>query len=145
MEPLPYAALINRKLVIPSEKLPYFAVERHFFQRCLRSMIAQIKVDEPWYAATYTDVAKAVAEGVVQSPREHYIRFGYFEHRMPYRIEVDEDFYLDAYADVRKAIEKGEFDSAQLHFDFVGFQEGRLPFANFSLLTGRAAIVTPSR
>ena len=136
MEPVPYAALINQRLVIPSERTQYCAVSRSFLQDCLAEFVSQIRVDEPWYLARNEDVRQAIAAGEVAGAREHYARFGYFEHRMPYEVQVQEDWYLQEYPDVEEAVRGGVFQSGQQHFELRGFQEGRVPFPHFRLEQG---------
>lgn len=65
--------------------------------------------------------------------RTHYLKFGYFENRMPYEIKIHEDWYRANYKDVEQAVAEKKFPSAQDHFDRIGYLEGRLPFAGFSL------------
>lgn len=100
----------------------------------LRGILAGVKVDEQWYLATYTDVASAVKKGEMQSAREHYIRAGYFENRLPRPIKVDESWYIEEYPDVLAAIRSGAFRNGQQHFEQDGFKEGRLPANGWSLL-----------
>lgn len=133
-----YAALLADKVVVLSDGGDYVALDRHFFQEALRPLIQRIRVDEDWYARTYPDIGAAVAKRAFASPREHYERFGYFEHRLPYPIGVEEEWYLKSNPDVREAIERRAFPSAQAHFERCGFREGRLPFPDFRLETAEA-------
>src|ERR1700712_262518 len=94
-----YAGLLNLRIIIPSAKGNYIAVERHFFSNCLIPLLEKVKVDENWYLEAYPDVRDAIASGVVPNVRAHYARFGFYEHRMPYHIMIDEDWYLAEYAD----------------------------------------------
>jgi hypothetical protein len=128
-----YATLLNQKIIIPSAKGNYVAVERHFLNECLAQTIKRIKFDEHWYLSTYPDVREAIASGTVSNAPTHYARFGYYEHRMPYRITVDEGWYVSEYPDVKAALAKQHFASGQAHFDADGFREGRIPYPNFKL------------
>lgn len=128
-----FATLINDKVVIPPTDTTHYGVERHFFQNCMADLLSKVHVDETWYLSAHPDVGKALADGVVPDCKTHFIRFGYYEHRMPYRIEVDEKWYLKVYPDIEKAVERRAFTSGQAHFDQFGYREGRLPYANFSL------------
>jgi hypothetical protein len=101
----------------------------------LQAVLPGVEVDEKWYLATYADVAKAVKSGDIQSAREHYIRAGYFENRLPWAIKVNESWYLSAYSDVSAAIKAGAFKNGQQHFERNGFKEGRLPNEGWSLLS----------
>lgn len=49
----------------------------------MQLLLCAVTVDEQWYCETYPDVAAAIAEGSVDSAREHFIEFGYFEGRRP--------------------------------------------------------------
>ncbi len=99
----------------------------------MKPFLSQIYVDADWYINFYPDIAQAITDKIVKSAAEHYVSFGFYEHRLPYAIDVDEPWYLTQYQDVGDAVGKGLFASARDHFYAVGFQEGRLPYANFSL------------
>jgi len=136
--PVTYAALINTKNALSSATTPYFAVEQHFFYKIMEHYIGNVYVDSTWYLEKYPDIREAVKSGGVSGAEEHFRRFGYYEHRMPYRISVDEDWYVNAYPDVQSGIDAGHFASGQAHFELLGFKEGRIPFANFVLQTVEA-------
>jgi len=104
------------------------------FHELLRYLLVQVEVDEKWYLSTYDDVRDAVRSGDLESARDHYIRAGFFENRMPRPVNVDEEWYLREYPDVADAIRNGAFPSARAHFERDGFREGRLPRAGWSLL-----------
>ena len=129
----PYATLINEKVVIPSSSTPYFAVEQHFFFSYMKTVVQRIYVDEEWYLRGYPDVKEAIENGRVLSAKEHYSRFGYYEHRLPHPISVDTPWYLQTYPDVQDSIKRQHFASAMTHFQQVGYKEGRLPYAGFQL------------
>lgn len=130
-----FAALINRKLVVPSQKTPYLAVDRQFFAQILAEMVARIHVDAAYYLAHSPDVAQAIARGEFASAADHFVKVGFYEHRMPYDIEVDETWYLENYADIADAVKKGVFASGSAHFQLTGYREGRFPHAHFKLRT----------
>ncbi len=128
-----YATLINQKILVPSNSSSYFAVEKYYFFEMMIPFIESIDLDERWYLATHPDVREAITRGLVESGQQHYVKHGYYEHRLPYRVLVEEDWYVSAYPDVKEAIERQDFPSAQAHFEMSGFREGRLPFPNFAL------------
>jgi hypothetical protein len=128
-----YAALLERRLIVPSTSSSYFAVDQHFFFSIFAQIIANIYFDESWYLTKYPDIQEALKKGVVSSARHHYQRFGFYEHRLPYKIDIQEAWYLEAYPDVKKAIERRDYASGQEHFETAGFLEGRLPYPNFAL------------
>jgi hypothetical protein len=94
----------------------------------LRQLIIGVQVDEAWYLERYPDIAEAIAQGVVQSPRIHFVNDGYFEGRLPFPIKVDERYYLGQNTGVADYVRKGMLESGQQHFDENGYVEGRLPF-----------------
>jgi hypothetical protein len=128
-----YAALLNKKIVVPSSKTHYVAVEKSYWTRFFGRHVANIDLDEVWYLDRYPDVAQAIESKILNSAEEHYCQSGYFEHRMPYYIRVDANWYVEQYSDVRAAIENQVFPSAQAHFELIGFKEGRHPFPGFAL------------
>ena len=131
MEPL--SALINRKLMLPSQKTNYIAVEMHYLSQVLKSQVGQVFVDEVWYKTRYPDVIDALKDGKISNVAEHYSMHGYYEHRMPYEILVDEKWYLKEYDDIATAVKIGTFASGQMHFDELGYREGRIPYPYFRL------------
>lgn len=42
-----------------------------------------LSFDEPWYLQAYPDVGKAIGDGRLPSAREHYLKFGTTEGRLP--------------------------------------------------------------
>ncbi len=129
-----YAALIARKLLLPSDKTRFVAVDMGFLVDLMRSRVAQIRVDEKWYLGHYQDVSDAVRDGLVKDAREHFVTSGFYEHRLPYEVFVDESWYLEKYVDVGAAVRADIFPSGQAHFEKLGYREGRLPFAGFHLI-----------
>ena len=130
-----YAALLNKKLVIPSQKTSYLAIERNYFVGILSRVVSDIYVDESWYVQHSPDVGTAVAEGDFASATDHFIKVGFYEHRMPYEIDVDDEWYLENYPDIADAVKTRVFPSGRAHFYQNGYREGRLPHANFALRT----------
>ena len=128
-----YATFINLKKVVPSATTGYFAVESHLFYELMSLFLAHVRIDEEWYLEKHPDIKEAIAKRVVSGARDHFLRFGFYEHRMPYQIDVDEAWYQGTYPDVAEAVRKEEFVSGQEHFETSGYREGRLPFAGFAL------------
>jgi hypothetical protein len=133
-----YGRLLAHKVILPSASSAYFAVSQDFFFTYFMPVLSRIDVDDDWYFTKYPDVQEAVQNGVLRDARHHYARYGFYEHRLPYRIEVDEAWYLETYSDVKTAVEMEDWTSAQAHFEAFGFGEGRLPYPNFTL---RKAVV----
>ncbi len=131
----PYATLINKKILLPSQKTNYIAAETHFLVVALKPQIERIFIDENWYLIQHPDVRVAIKDGVVRSAREHYALHGYYEHRLPYAIDVDESWYLAQYQDIKAAVVEGAFATGQAHFEKLGYGEGRLPYQDFRLRT----------
>jgi hypothetical protein len=134
-----YATLLNLKVIVPSSRASYVAVEKHYWQSAFEVRLSEIDVDETWYLAQNPDVASALEKRVIRDARQHYCQSGYFEHRMPYKIEVQPEWYMTQYPDVREAVKQGAFVSAQDHFEKLGYQEGRHPYPEFALRKRRAA------
>ncbi len=128
-----YAALLNKKLVVPSQKSAYVAVDRNYFASVLASSLSGIHFDEGWYLHHSPDVKEAIDRGDFHSALDHYAKVGFFEHRMPYEIDVDEEWYLENYPDIASAVQQGVFPSGRAHFYLAGFREGRFPHPNFIL------------
>jgi hypothetical protein len=128
-----WSALINRKIVLPSQKTNYVAVEMHYLSQALRGQVAEIFVDEEWYSTRYPDVLTAIEDRKIETVSEHYALYGYYEHRMPYAIAVNEEWYLSEYDDISKAVQARTFGSGQAHFDQIGYREGRIPYPHFRL------------
>ena len=78
-----FASLLNQKTVIVSWTSDYVAVDEFFFSELLRPLIDRIVLDEQWYLKKYPDVKMAIAKKLVKSAKDHFVRFGYFEHRLP--------------------------------------------------------------
>jgi hypothetical protein len=126
-----FATLINKKVLVPSTRTQYIAVDKNYLVDLLKPVLFRIYVDEEWYLRNNPDVVQAIEASRVASATEHYVTFGFYEHRMPYEIAVDEDWYVAQYPDVNQAVSNGVF-SARDHFYAAGFKEGRIPFAGFA-------------
>ncbi len=127
-----FATLINRKVLVPSTRTQYIAVDKNYLVDLLKPVLRRIYVDEGWYLQNNPDVVQAIEASLVESAADHYVNFGFYEHRMPYEIIVDEGWYIAQYADVGEAVAKGMIASARDHFYAAGFKEGRIPYAGFS-------------
>jgi hypothetical protein len=128
-----YATLVNQKVIVPSARTNYVAVDKDHLVDFLKPFLKSIHFDAGWYVRAYPDISQAISDGIVRTAADHYLAFGYYEHRMPYEINVDQPWYLSQYPDVDDAVAKGLFASAYEHYYLVGFREGRLPYANFTL------------
>ena len=115
-----FASLLNQKVVIQSSTSDYIAVDQYFFNECLRPFIHRIQFDEQCTCKSIRREAGHHAEGSERCEGA-FLRFGYFEHRLPYRIEVQEDWYLEQYPDIKKAIKQREFKSARNISRSAGF------------------------
>lgn len=129
----PYGSLLAGKKVVPSTRTNYVAVDVFLFFELMGRQLASVPFDKHWYLDKYPDVRDAITTGSVVSAHQHYIRFGYYEHRMPRQILVDEGWYVREYPDVKGAIKEEIYETGQQHFEIAGFREGRLPYAEFSL------------
>jgi hypothetical protein len=110
------------------------SIQTGLFRDLFRIALECVPVDERYYLRTYPDVREAMEDGLFTSPRHHFIEFGYFEDRLPFRIEVDEDYYFRSNPDIKESVNSGFIPSAQVHFERYGYKEGRLPREGWSLL-----------
>ena len=129
----PFSTLINKRIMLPSQKSNYIAVDTHYLSQIFQDRVGQIFVDESWYMGRYPDVIEALDAGKIKTISDHYSVFGYYEHRMPYHVLVDEEWYLAEYKDIQVAVKSGTFASGQSHFDELGYKEGRIPYPFFRL------------
>jgi len=127
--PISFLALRERHKIEARTNTDRVALRYDELVTLIRSILEGISVDEPWYLATYRDVAQAIEAGQFSSAKHHFVMDGYFEGRLPYKIAVDEDWYLNAYPDVLESILNQSFQSAEEHFEKFGYGEGRLPAA----------------
>lgn len=97
------------------------------FEKLISLMLHSLDFDEKWYLETYTDVDRAVRDGLFESGRAHFVRNGYFEGRLPFHMPVDETWYLKKYEDIGQAVAANAYDSGEEHFRKFGYEEGRLP------------------
>jgi hypothetical protein len=100
------------------------------FLDIVRSLLRATTFDSAWYVAEYPDLAEALANGEITSPKDHFIDSGYFEGRLPGPLKVDTAWYLEKYPDVAEGIERGDIESAEQHFTEHGYWEGRAPSAD---------------
>lgn len=107
-------------------------VSRDFLVELLAPALRRIRFEEGFYRRQYADLAEAEARGLIADLHDHYLRFGFFEDRLPCHVEVDGGFYAREYPDVAVAILENRVASAQAHFEGVGFREGRLPSRGWS-------------
>jgi hypothetical protein len=128
---MPWAVLLRHRLCRPNPNGQFVAVDVHFFADCLLPLLSTVRFDEAWYVQKYPDVRQAIAERRLSTPHDHYLRFGFYENRLPYRIAIDEAWYLRQNEDIRIALQKKLITSAQSHFEDIGFAEGRSPFLDF--------------
>jgi len=105
-----------------------------FFRVLIRLALEHVRVDDRYYLRSYPDVGEAMENGLFTDPRHHYVEFGYFEDRLPFRIDVDEEFYFRSNPDIKASVTAGLVPSAQVHFERHGYKEGRLPREGWSLL-----------
>jgi hypothetical protein len=101
-------------------------LDRDGFMVVLTEMLQAASFDEQWYLGEYPDVAEAVERGEFSSAREHYVRFGYFEGRLPGLNGFDAEAYCGVYPDLEYILVEPKSDSkAKAHFIEHGYREGR--------------------
>ena len=109
------------------------AVPATLLKFLIQLAVASGDFNEEGYLHANPDVADALRKGVIDDPRVHYIKFGYFEHRRGATPEVDESWYRRTYKDVGAGISSGLVASAGEHFDAIGCIEGRSPSAAYEV------------
>ncbi|RVU18118.1 hypothetical protein [Methylobacterium oryzihabitans] len=125
--------LDERHVVRTSDGKHNILIDKDLLVSILKKALTAVNVDDEWYLDRYQDVRTAIARGEFKSARDHFVRFGYLEGRLPYAIPVDEAYYLDHNPDVRAGIEAGALPDAATHFYMSGASEGRLPSEGFTL------------
>jgi hypothetical protein len=115
------------------------------FLALLRAAFAGPAFDADWYAATYPDVAIAIAAGIVPDALTHFVRFGYFEGRRPRAFDVDPTWYESAYEDVASAIRSGAVSDARAHFNVNGYFEARAPTSEAASAYATLLMIAVSR
>ena len=128
-----FATLVNKKVLLPSQKTTYIGVEMHFLSVILADRLKTVVVDEAWYLRRYPDVVPAIRKGVCSSAADHYVHHGFYEGRLPRQFLVHEEWYLTQHEDVRRAVSGKDFISGQHHFEEIGYREGRPPYPDFAL------------
>ncbi len=115
------------------------------FKFLLQTTMVSSEFNEEGYLAANPDVADAVQKGAVESPRLHYIGYGYFEGRTGAMPKVDERWYLTNYPDVAAAVKAGDVSSGAEHFEIIGASEGRSPNAHHDVaaMQWKKALVGP--
>jgi hypothetical protein len=100
--------------------------DREGLMTILMEMLRAAPFDEKWYVEQYPDVAEAIAAGEFPSARDHYMRFGYFEGRLPGLNGFDAEIYCRLYPDLEHILlEPGSDGKAKAHFVDYGYREGR--------------------
>lgn len=86
-------------------------------------------MDETWYLNTYPDVEKNMKDVGLNSAKDHFIEYGFFENRIPYPISIDYKQYLEKNPDLKTSMGnlKGKDleAAAKEHFIEHGYREGR--------------------
>jgi hypothetical protein len=101
--------------------------DREGLLRILAEMLKAAPFDETWYLDRYPDVADAVDRGDIESAQEHYVRFGYFEGRLPGLNGFDAAAYCRIHPDLGHILLDREGETkARVHFIEHGYREGRL-------------------
>ena len=129
-----FAAIARENNIIWPLAPGEISISTGFFRDLLRFALERVQFDSNYYLRSYPDISEALEKGLFKSPHHHYVEFGYFENRLPFRIEVDEEFYFRSNPDIKASVSAGTIPSAQAHFERHGFKEGRLPREDWSLL-----------
>ncbi len=125
-----YGALAREFSKTDDPKSPV-SMPRQLFRDLLSVALEAVVVDEEWYKEKYPDFYAQLVHGNFESAKDHYIRYGFFEDRIPHPIKIDPEFYTREYPDTRRLA--GDVAALQEHFESYGFKEGRLPYAGWRL------------
>src|ERR1051325_11790121 len=82
-------------------------IPANLFRFLLQVVLLDSEFNESGYLAVNPDIRQAVATGMIEDPRLHYVWTGYFEGGHGATPEVDEEWYLRTYPDVAAAVEAG--------------------------------------
>lgn len=123
----PYSQIKNSFSINSSKGEVVASIKFDEFEKFIKTLLLAVSVDEIWYRINYPDIDEAIRSGTIESAREHFIRDGYFEGRLPFPMTVDEKWYLSTYEDIGSAVADGVFPSAEEHFVSHGYEEGRVP------------------
>lgn len=129
---IPHIDLLLQALRINRDRLgskSKIAIDARLLRALIQGIAAAAPFSEPFYLATYPDVAEAVASGDIQDPRRHFAEVGYIEGRFGAPPAVDEAFYTAKYEDVAEAVARADVASGTDHYMRSGAAEGRLPSA----------------
>jgi hypothetical protein len=127
-----FSHLVREGYVKLNEDSSAVEVKRWLLADLLRPMLLSVNFDEEYYRKVNPDLAEAERSGTIASLHEHYLEFGYFEHRLPCFVEVDITFYAHAYPDMKLDLSEPSARLAQNHFEHHGFKEGRIPSEGWS-------------
>ena len=82
--------------------------------------------DEKFYMSYYPDVADAVKSGLVSNARNHFIKYGYCEGRLPNLRGFKPGNYLKANNEILNDLGRNPSKKKLIdHYVYVGFKEGR--------------------
>ena len=101
------------------------------FKTLLQNMVAHSEFNQSGYLAVNPDIQDAARKGQIPDPRQHYVRFGFFEGRRGATPAVDENWYRRTYADIGAAVRKGDVSTGSDHFNMIGAEEFRAPSATY--------------
>jgi hypothetical protein len=133
VEYFPHVELLLQALRINRERLngrSKIAIDAKVLRRLIELAVERLPFSPEFYAATYPDIAAALAAGQIPDLHKHFVETGYFEGRVGAPPSVDETYYRDLYRDVSQAVERGDVESAQAHYMRSGAAEGRVPSAD---------------
>ena len=89
-----FATLINQKILMPSPRTNYIAVDRNHLVDFLRPLLREVNWTPIGTCTIIPMSDRLFPTASSRSALEHYVTFGFYEHRMPYEIEVDDPWYL---------------------------------------------------
>jgi hypothetical protein len=106
---------------------PVLQTPRQLLDFLLSMVIKCLPFDEAGYLEANPDVRRSIELGDVAGAKEHFCRYGYFEHRVGGTPNIDEAWYQATNPDVAEAIRTGAVESARDHYSRWGAAEWRAP------------------
>lgn len=109
--------------------IAYGIANKEFNINVIKEEEEMITFNEEFYLNTYKDIKDAVKKGAFKSGKEHYLKFGRQEKRLPIPqvpSSYNEGIYRLANSDVDKAIRNSDYNNGVEHFVQFGYKENRL-------------------
>jgi hypothetical protein len=129
--PLNYGVPLFEHAAVHQRIAPYYRLVTHEIllrqraeaprvERSLEPLLAAL--DEDHYLSTYSDVVDSIRAGIFASGREHYIRHGFAEQRLPF--PLDRRWYAVQYPLAAMEVAQCDYADFAHHYVVVGKLRG---------------------